>query len=60
MVNISTDTNKTNNHLSLEILEHKKPKTYDVGNSDYTFTAISRPVIISCSLASITCLPKSE
>ena len=60
MVNNSADTNKTNNHLSLEILEHEKPKTYDVWNPDYPSMAISRPVIISCSLTNIICLPKSE
>ena len=33
MVNISTNINKTNNHLSLQIIEHKKTTTYnDLGH----------------------------
>ena len=33
MVNNSTDINKTNNHLSPQLIEHKnKNMTYDIGN----------------------------
>jgi len=32
MVNNSTNINKMNNHLSPQIIEHKKIMTYDVGN----------------------------
>jgi hypothetical protein len=35
MVNNSTNVNKTNNHLSLQITKHKKKtRTYDIGNPD--------------------------
>ena len=37
MVNNSTNINKTNNHLSSELTEHKKKRgitTYDIGNPD--------------------------
>jgi hypothetical protein len=33
MVNNFTNINKTSNHLSPYITEHKKETTYDVGNS---------------------------
>ena len=33
MVNISTNINKANNHLSLQLIEHNKTTKYDVGNS---------------------------
>ena len=32
MVIISININKTNNHLSSELTEHKREMTYDVGN----------------------------
>ena len=32
MIINSTNNNKTNNHLSSELIEKKKPTTYDVGD----------------------------
>ena len=33
MVNNSTNINKTDNHLSIQLTGHKKTTTYEVGNS---------------------------
>jgi hypothetical protein len=37
-----TNINKTNNHLSLQTIEYKKTKTYDVGNPGPGNTCINK------------------
>jgi hypothetical protein len=50
MVNNFTNINKTNNHLSPQLTEHKKETTYDVGNSGLCLGQTKKCCGIKCTL----------